>query len=128
MSRNTRIGEYVIDGNGVAHKEVTAPALGSPGACYNWVRGHMRYAPIPDGGHAANIQYALNYGRGSCYHYAALLQHTMSQSGMATTYILGRNPQGGRHDWLQYGNHVLDATNGYFMITVDEMRAKGFTW
>lgn len=124
---NTQMGEYTIDGNGIAHKQLAAPAAGSPSACFSWVRGNMRYASIGDSGYDGNVQYALANKRGACYHYAALLHNTMANSGIGATYVYGTNPQGGRHDWVVVGGTVYDATNN-FICSEDEMSAKGYSW
>ncbi len=127
LARNTTIGQYKIDANGVATKQLGAG--NSVSSCYYYVRRNMRYARIGADSYANMLNYAMTYHRGACYHYATYLNYVLNQAGIANSIIWGLNPQGGTHVWNQLANgYIVDACNGYYMITPDQMRAMGFTW
>lgn len=127
MARNTTIGAYKIDASGVATKW----ALGGTTvqSCFNYVRSNMHYVRIDPDTYENMVNYALKYHRGACYHYASLLHYVLTQAGIANTIIWGTNPEGGTHVWNQLANGlIVDSCNNYYMITQDEMRAKGYSW
>lgn len=127
LARNTTIGQYKIDANGVATKSAFAGS--SAASCFNYVRRNMRYTAIGADSYENMLNYAMTYHRGACYHYATYLNYVLNQAGISNSIIWGLNPQGGTHVWNQLSNgYILDACNNYYMITPDQMRAMGFSW
>jgi len=115
MAVNTELDGYEIGSDGVALKSGCTPENlnnylddllrrygRSPGNIYDAVHDNMTYKWAPEGNSCEEMAcYAINNGKGACYHYAALGYCLFKRAGYEVIIISGINGRTGNdHKWL----------------------------
>ncbi len=147
LARNSTVGMYNTNSNGVAYAKTTATAdnvdsfivdllnkhgWSSQGA-FNAVSSTLSYKYMASQGSTrANAAYAINNRRGACYHYASLAYELYKAMGYEVRYIVAIGRLGNEHAWIavKYPNGWLyhDLLYRASAYTDAELVALGCKW
>ena len=106
----------------------------TPRNIYDYVHDHYTYKYTAEKSLEENAQHLLDYGKGSCYNFAALTYLLFQRAGYDVYYVTGLGWQHGTyHCWI-----LANFDGGWYYVdslyvrsaklTADELTKKGYKW
>ena len=155
MQRNTSVGLYNIDENGICIRvtvitgplaiyradEIIASIGRNANNILSYVMSHVYYyfvyvADVYNNPYNADwaeiAAYAMNRGYGACYHFAALNDILLQSAGYQTRIVVGTGYYPSLHCWNQiYVDGVwinYDGVSGFYGASTSYLMSLGFTF